>query len=414
MKLKVRSILLFTLFLFLFTFLLSYIAIPKEIYVIEGKDYNLSIKTPFNVNVCKNPAIETSKNFNLDNPLKLSASKKGEYNLNFDIMGIFPATSNIKVVEEIFVYPSGESCGVKIHTDGVLVVSVTGINDSIGNLISPARISGIIPGDFIKKINGNQIKNAKEFIKTVRNNGNIPMKIEYVREGMTKTTTITPVKSFSGEYVLGIWVRDSTAGLGTLTFYTGDKSKFAALGHSITDVDTGEIMSVKNGDIVKSKVISVAKSEKGKAGELNGVFEQPTVKIGKIELNSSFGIYGQVENKDLLKDKKPVPIALKNELKTGKAKIITTIENNTPQEFEIEIIKINKQNAPDVKGFVIKVTDEKLIEKTGGIVQGVSGSPILQNGKLVGAVTHVFINDPTKGYGIFIENMLKETQKLQQ
>jgi len=369
-KLKVRSILLFTLFLFLFTFLLSYLAIPKEIYVIEGRDYNFNIKTPFNVNVSDNPAIATSKSFNLNSPLKLNASKKGEYDLNFDLMGVFPVKSSVKVVKQNYVYPSGESCGVKILTDGVLVVSVTGINDGIGNLISPARISGIIPGDFIKTINGKEIKNTKSFISIVRNNGNTPIKIEYLREGVLKNTVVTPIKSSSGEYVLGIWVRDSTAGLGTLTFYTGDKSGFAALGHSITDVDTDEIMAVKDGDLVKAKIISATKGEKGKAGELSGVFEEPTVKIGTVNLNSDFGIYGEVENKGLLNRLTPVPVGLKSDIKIGKAKIITTINNNTPEEFEIEITKINKQNSPYIKGLVIKVTDQKLIKKTGGIVQG--------------------------------------------
>lgn len=412
MKLKVRSILLFTLFLFLFTFLLSYLAIPKEIYVIEGRDYNLSIKTPFKVNVTDNPAITTCKSFNLDNPLKLNASEKGEYDLSFDLMGVFPVKSNVKVLKETYVYPSGESCGVKILTDGVLVISVTGIKDFMGNTISPAGISGILPGDFIKSINGKEIKNTKSFINTVRSNGSKPMKIEYLRDGVLKKTAITPIKSPSGEYVLGIWARDSTAGLGTLTFYTGDKSGFAALGHSITDVDTDEIMSVKDGDLVKSKIISATKGEKGKAGELTGVFEEPTVKIGTIKLNCDFGIYGNVKNKNLLKGMTPVPIGLKSDIKPGKAKIITTVDKNIPEEFEVEIIKINKQNSPDVKGLVIKVTDKKLIKKTGGIVQGMSGSPIVQNGKLVGAVTHVFVNDPTRGYGIFIENMLFEAEKI--
>ncbi len=410
MKTKARLILLFTLFLFLFTFFISYIAIPKEISVIKGKDYIFDIKSPFNVEVNKTGSIKTNKSFNLGSPLLLNASENGNYFLNFNLMGFFPVKASINVIDETYVYPSGESCGVKILTDGILIISISDVSIGNGNIFSPAKLAGLLPGDFIKEANGKKIKNTKEFINLVRNNKNAPIKLKYLREGKLKSTIIIPVKSTSGDYVLGLWARDSTAGLGTLTFYTGDKKSFGALGHSITDTDTGEVMSVKNGDLVKSKIISVKKGKKGNAGELTGIFEEPSIQIGKVEKNCEFGLFGSITNEEAINSINPVPVGVKSEVKTGKAKIITTLKDNIPREFEAEIIKLNKHSSPDIKGIVLKITDPTLLKETGGIVQGMSGSPILQNGKIVGAVTHVFVNDPTRGYGIFIENMLAEAE----
>ncbi len=307
--------------------------------------------------------------------------------------------------KEILVYPSGQSCGIKIISDGILVLSVTDIND----FPSPAKSAGIKPGDFIKKVNNEELKNSKDFIKKVKELKNEEFEIEYERDGKTFKTRLKPF-NLNNDYILGMWVRDSIAGLGTLTFYSLDKQKFAALGHSICDVDTGKAMPVKGGELVFSKIVSCKKGEQGTPGGLTGIFLEDSKEIGTIYENSSFGIYGNLSNKDIIPDIKPVPIGYKKEVSLGKAEIISTIENDTPQKFEVEIIKINKQDKPDIKGMVIKITDKELLEKTGGIIQGMSGSPILQNGKLIGAVTHVFINDPTKGYGIFIENMIEKTK----
>lgn len=307
--------------------------------------------------------------------------------------------------KEILVYPSGQSCGIKIISDGILVLSVTDINDNP----SPAKMAGIRPGDFIKKVNREELKNSKDFINKVKELKSQEFEIEYERDGKILKTKLTPL-NLNNEYVLGMWVRDSVAGLGTLTFYTLDKQKFAALGHSIADIDTGETMPVKNGELVFSKIVSLKKGEQGTPGGLTGIFLEDSKEIGTIYENSSFGIYGNLSEKEIVPDIDPVPIGLKKEVSLGKAEIISTIENDTPQKFEVEIIKINKQEKPDIKGMVIKITDKELLQKTGGIIQGMSGSPIIQNGKLVGAVTHVFINDPTKGYGIFIENMIEKTK----
>ena len=367
---KKRSILLFTLFLFLFTFLQSYLAIPKQISVIEGRNYSFNIKTPLNTTVTSSPGITTSNNCNLERPFNLTASKQGNYNIKFDLLGLFPVETTVNVLSENFVYPSGQTCGVKILTDGVLIVSVSDVKDENGNIISPAKDSKLMAGDFIKKANGTKIKNSSHFQEVIKENKGEKITLEFIRDEKEYKREITPVKSYSGDYVVGMWVRDSTAGLGTLTFYSSSKEKFAALGHSISDADTGEIMTVREGELVKSKIISINKGERGRTGELVGVFDIDTTTIGEITKNTGFGLFGNVKNKNIIPDIKPVKIGLKNDIKLGKAKIITTLDNNKPEEFEIEIVKINNQTEPDIKGMVIKVTDEKLIERTGGIVQG--------------------------------------------
>ena len=219
-KLKKRSILLFTLFLFLFTFLVSYLAIPTEISVIEGRNYRFDIKSPFSLSVSSSPEIQTNKNCNIETPFNITANKEGVYKINFDLMGIFPVKAKLNVLKETYVYPSGQSCGVKILTDGVLVISVTDVKDESGNLVSPAKNSKIMAGDFIKKANGTEIKNSSHLINIIKENKDKKITLEYLRNEDLNTVEITPVKSQSGEYVLGMWVRDSTAGLGTLTFYS--------------------------------------------------------------------------------------------------------------------------------------------------------------------------------------------------
>lgn len=310
------------------------------------------------------------------------------------------------------IYPSGQSCGVKIHTDGILVIAITNIDDNLLGLASPSKSAGILPGDFIKKANNEILKNSEHFIEVVRNNKGKKLTLEIERNNETLTKIVKPVKSSDGNYVIGMWVRDSTAGLGTLTFYTEDKKSFAALGHSITDVDTGEIMNVKYGELAKSHIISIDKGTKGNAGGLSGYFEEKNEKIGTIYKNTGFGLFGKIDDTSIIPDVKPISIGTQQDIKIGKAEIISTISGDTPEKFEIYIEKINYQKTPDIKSMVIKVTDKKLLDKTGGIIQGMSGSPIIQNGKLVGAVTHVFVNDPTRGYGIFIENMLTEAEKI--
>jgi len=212
---------------------------------------------------------------------------------------------------------------------------------------------------------------------------------------------------------LGLWVRDITAGVGTLTFYDAKNGRFGALGHAITDVDTGMLLSVKNGEIVQSDVIDVRQGRRGEPGELRGGFSERDRVIGDIVKNTRYGIYGKVRRPvPNLLYKKPLPVGCQFTVNVGSATLLTTINGNGVEEFDMEIIGINRQNYPNPKGMIVQITDPDLLSRTGGIVQGMSGSPIIQNGRLVGAITHVFVNDPTKGYAIFIEWMLKEAGKI--
>jgi stage IV sporulation protein B len=307
----------------------------------------------------------------------------------------------------IKVYPGGQPIGIKLNTDGVLVVGLSDIQGKNGEKLSPAADAGIQIGDSIIKINGETIKNSKNLIDKV--NKNEKLNIVLLRKGKSIVKTILPLKSsIDGNYKLGIWVRDSTAGVGTLTFYDKVSGKFAALGHPITDVDTGTVLKVKDGSLINSTIISVKKGIKGDPGEIRGIFINEQQPIGNINNNTMCGIYGDNfkvgENKVI----KPIEVAFNDEIKEGNAKILTTINGEEPKYYDIKIEKLFSQEAPGPKSMVIKVTDPELLKKTGGIVQGMSGSPIIQNNRIVGAVTHVLINNPDTGYGIYVEWMLKE------
>lgn len=412
-KEKWKVFIVFAVILLIITFLASYFLLPEEISVIEGRKYQLDFHNPMAATITTDSAIETSGAFQLGTPLTLQAHQTGNYNLRLDLMGIIPVKETLlKVVKEQYVYPSGQSAGVKILTDGVLVLSLGAIVDSQNIQHLPAKEAGLEPGDYIFKVNGENLRNNSHLSQIVRECGGTPLEMEYKRHEKNIKTVITPaVSGEDGKLALGMWVRDSTAGLGTVTFYTQDKQKFAALGHCISDVDTGETMTVKDGELVKSKIIGQTKGKRGEPGELKGIFDEPQQEVGRIKLNNEFGLYGNVTDPSAMQGSTPVPLALRNEIKPGPAKLLATIDGYEVKEYDIEIIKIFNQQTQSIKNMVIQVTDPELLSKTGGIVQGMSGSPILQNGKLVGAVTHVFVNDPQKGYAVFVEWMLNQMEQ---
>jgi len=327
-------------------------------------------------------------------------------------MNLLPAKETKASKENIYVYPSGQSCGLKLLADGVLVLSASGTADENGELLSPASEAGIKPGDYLISFNGEKIKNTSHLEKLIKENGEYPINLQIKRNNRILLKKVYPKTYDNINFALGLWVRDSTAGLGTLTYYSEDKKKFAALGHSVSDTDTGAIMTLKRGELLTAEVLSIKRGYKGIPGELVGVFEKPEISLGEITSNDEYGIYGNLSRKDAASGIEAVPVAKRNEVRTGKAEIISTIDGTTPCRYSVDIVKILKKESYDGKNMIIEVTDKKLLEKTGGIVQGMSGSPVIQNGKLVGAVTHVFVNDPTRGYGIFIENMLAEAEKI--
>ena len=278
----------------------------------------------------------------------------------------------------------------------------------------PYENSGIEEGDRIIKVNNTQIDSTDELIETVNMSGGKEIKVEYVHEQETKECSITPVKMNDDEYKLGLWVRDSAAGVGTVTFYEPSTKTFGALGHGISDIDTGELIDIASGEFVTTRILSITKGESGTPGKIQGTIVNQE-NIGLISKNTRFGIYGTVDNLSGLNidTSKEMEVATRDEIETGKATILCSLDNDTPQEYEIEIEKIFKNNNYDNKSMEIRVTDERLLEKTGGIIQGMSGSPIIQNGKFIGAVTHVLVDNPEEGYGVFADIMLKQSREVE-
>lgn len=303
----------------------------------------------------------------------------------------------------------GRTIGLKLYTDGILVIGMSEIDGIDGNKYKPYQDSGIKEGDMIKLINGKEVANTRELVDIVNNSEGKAISIRYQRESEEIYTTITPVKAVDGTYMLGLWVRDAAAGIGTLTYYEEATQTFAALGHGINDVDTNKLLNISNGELVTSQIVSIIKGQKGRPGEIRGTIDK-CINIGNIEVNSDIGIYGKVTNFEYINNVKQnqLPVAARNQIKTGKAIIICELTNeDKTEEFEIEIKKINRMNYKDNKSMLIKVTDPSLIEKTGGIIPGMSGTPIIQDGKFIGAITNVLLNDPTQGYAIFADMMMQ-------
>ena len=306
-----------------------------------------------------------------------------------------------------YVNPIGRTVGLKLYTNGVLVVGMSEIDGIDGNKYIPYSDSGIKEGDMIKEINGKEISNTQELINIVNSSNGKEISIKYQRNEELIYTSITPIKGKDGTYMLGLWVRDAAAGIGTLTYYEEATKTFAALGHGITDVDTGGLLNISNGELVTSQIVSIVKGVKGRTGEIRGIIDDGK-KIGTIESNTSIGVYGKVTNIDFINSIKQeeLEVAKRNEIKTGEATIICQLENDKVERYKIEIKKIYK-NSNDNKSMLIEITDENLIAKTGGIIPGMSGTPIIQNNKFIGAITNVLLNSPTEGYAIFADMMMK-------
>ena len=314
---------------------------------------------------------------------------------------------------KIKVYAGGENVGIKISTKGVLAVAFSDIEIAEGNFIkSPSDSCGIEIGDVILKINGKEVNNSKELKKLINaSDGNLNVLI--LRNDKEITKSIKVLKDKNNNKKIGLWVRDSTAGIGTLTFYDKNTGTYGALGHPITDSETEKILTVDKGNILNSTVVNVRKGKVGNPGELKGLFINEKESLGTVEKNTNCGIFGHINNRSFgLDESKLYEVAGRGEVKLGPAQIITTIDEDGPKYYDIVIEKLLNQNTKSAKSMVIRITDEELLRRTGGIVQGMSGSPIIQNGKLVGAVTHVLINKPDVGYGIYIEWMLKDTNMI--
>lgn len=320
------------------------------------------------------------------------------------LFGLIPIKDvEITSVETPVLVPGGTPFGIKLLMEGVMVVGMGDVECSTDSPSCPAAAAGIQKGDVILSIDGKDVNSNSDVAKAISDSDGESVEVTLVRDNSRMVLELIPVHSeLTDSYQAGMWVRDSTAGIGTLTFYDPSDNSFGGLGHPICDVDTGSVVPVSKGEIVNVTINSIKKGIDGIPGELQGTFTSSDP-IGVLDKNNKYGVFGVLTRS--MDTSGAIPIALKQEIHEGDATILTTIDGSEPKEYSIKIEKIDYKNTDSAKNMIIKITDEELLEKTGGIVQGMSGSPIIQDGKLAGAVTHVFVSDPSRGYGIFAENM---------
>ena len=381
--------------------------LPSRISLGADESLELSFGLPGSVSLANGEALNAVSGF--DQPLRaadLTDGTPGKATLIFRLLGFLPLkTVSVSVEDNMppVLIPGGHSLGVALLTEGVIVVGAS----DLGAAPSPARLAGLRAGDRIISVNGQTVESAGQLSSLVTDGQSCSLEI--VRDEKALTLDITPARDpRDGSYRLGMWVRDSTAGIGTLTFYNPEDDSFGALGHAIADVDTGITLPVSQGGIYKSSVTDVNKGRQGAPGELLGQFFDADAQLGRIELNTDCGIFGRAETgftNPLYPD--GLPAAAREEVHPGPAQLLTTLTGGEITAYDCEIVRINRDDDASARSLLLEITDPGLLSETGGIVQGMSGSPIVQDGKLVGAVTHVLVNDPTRGYGIFIENMLE-------
>lgn len=395
--------------------------IPAKINLFRGEDrgYMLPLSSLFQVESSQEDIIEIadgSYEAGQGGEVYLRPIQQGVARLKVKLFGLLPIKNvEVSVNKPRELVPCGHTIGVSLKTKGALVVGISEILDNAGSHRCPAIDAGLMPGDVIERINGENVKDAEHLLQVVADARGRSIAIEYNRKGAQHVTVIYPLKdSYDGQYRLGLWVRDSTAGVGTLTFVDLDTGVFGALGHPITDIDTGILLEAEKGRIQYSRVVDVVQGQKGHPGELKGAFITSGAGIGQIQANTEYGLFGTVDKSVMgtFKGIGAIEVAHPYEVHEGPASILTTVGDEGVKEYNVSIIHIYQQHHPSAKGMVVRVTDPALIARTGGIVQGMSGSPILQDGRLVGAVTHVFVNDPLKGYGVFLEWMLDEVDEL--
>lgn len=333
----------------------------------------------------------------------LTASGEGETQVSLSLFGLFPLHDmNVKVQSGRMLIPGGQAVGVGMQMEGVMVVGVAAD--------SPVK-NHLKAGDTLLSVNGSAILSAEDLSRTVEESGGNHLVLRCQRNNAPFSVTVAPQRSENG-YKLGVWVRSSTAGVGTLTYYDPRSGCYGALGHAVSDSDTGRIFSVRTGKMWRAGIVDVKKGMRGAPGELKGSFLKENRLLGTIESNTVYGVYGQAEDLTSPLYSSGIPAGSRTGVHTGKAQILSTVDEGGVRAYDVEIVEVMRQSRPAQKSFVIRVTDETLIEKTGGIVQGMSGSPVIQDGFLIGAVTHVFVDDPLMGYGLFIEWMLEESDRI--
>lgn len=338
-----------------------------------------------------------------DERVTISAEAGGQTSVTFSLLGLIPVhETRVNVVEERTLIPGGQAVGVALKTRGVLVVS------------DAAKGRALRAGDVILSADGKNVESTKALSEQVGMAQTDTVRLEVLRGGQTITVDAQAEPDPSdGRRKLGVWVRDSTAGVGTLTYIDPANQAYGALGHAIVDADTGRLLAAREGAILHASIVGVTKGQSGKAGELKGNFLKAGEQIGSLMENCEYGIYGVLDDMpENLLYPQGLRAGARSAVHTGTASIIATVDADGPQEYGVEIVRCFAQSEPSQKGMILRVTDERLLEKTGGIVQGMSGSPILQDGRIIGAVTHVYLSDATQGYGMYIEWMLEKSDAM--
>lgn len=391
--------------------------LPGEIRIITGKEEKISFHLPFTaeiegesvgvLEINNKPLEKGSMKIDLSDAITVESSEVTSATMELKLFGIIPFKKvGISVVSPQSVYVGGAAIGISVQTDGILVLGTTAVTGEDRMKYEPAN-NRLKSGDYITEVNHVPMTEKEDLMRILKESDGSPLHCKVRRGKEIIDVLVTPVRTADGTYKIGTWIRDDTQGIGTLTYITQD-GRFGALGHGITDIDTGVVMKVGDGNAYDAEILRVVKGQPGTPGELSGVIHRSEhERLGIIRKNTAQGIFGTVKDGYTApSNAKIMEIGLKQEVKKGKASILCEL-NGSVNEYEIEIQEVDYSNKNHVKGLVIKIRDKELIELTGGIVQGMSGSPIIQNGKLIGAVTHVFIKDSTKGYGTFIENMIE-------
>lgn len=397
-KYRRKSFLFFCVILICSAYLWLVDAIPDTISILQGEEVALAEGLPV-----------TTKLETTDGTITSSGNINGSsYEVSCRLFGIIPVKCvTVHIVKEAQVIPCGTPFGIYIHTDGVLVVDISDIVQNGITVESPAAHI-LKSGDYITAVNGTTVSEKEELQQAIAESGGEVLCLSVMRDGESLECELRPALNDTGNYQLGIWVRDDLAGIGTLT-YVEAAGRFGALGHGITDVDVEHLVSMQSATAYQAQILSIIRGEKGSPGELVGqIYYNHANEIGEITKNTRNGIFGRLEGlPDVLQEASAMEIGFKQEIETGPAQILVTLED-TRQLYDITITDVDLNPQESNKGIAFQVTDDALIEETGGIIQGMSGAPILQNGKVIGAVTHVFVDNPTKGYGIFIETMLEQ------
>lgn len=384
------------LYLIYFSASLLYHSIPDEIYAVEGEEEAISLSVPVTFQKSESVPVFFDK----------SKEKKSDYQLSCRFLSILPLKEvSVHVVEKQYVMPSGMPIGIYAKTKGVLIIGTGKVTAADGLNYEPAD-QIVKSGDYILAVNGTEIQKKEELVDMVSNSKGEPVVLEILREGKQIEQKIQPVALEDGSYKLGIWVRDDMAGVGTLT-YVKESLDYGALGHPVSDADTGNLILLSEGTVYQTDIVGIVKGENGMPGELTGVINyKDDRRMGSIEENTKTGIYGRLTELPEAMEEAYMEAGMKQEIRKGDAYILSSLDG-TLRQFQIQIDEVDFSSKEENKGILFHVTDELLLSETGGIVQGMSGSPILQDGKIIGAVTHVFISDAAKGYGVFIEKMLE-------